>query len=1124
MAAEIKSWLEALGLGQYSGAFSEHHIDLALLRELTSDDLKELGVALGDRKRLLNAVAGLPQRLPADTLGGKREVESTQVAAGLAGAERRQLTVMFCDLVGSTALSVRFDPEDMREIIGAFQVACKNVLDRYSGYIARFMGDGLLAYFGYPRAHEIDPERAVRAGLEIAEAVPRLQIVGGLALHVRIGIATGEVVVGELIGEGESRERAVIGETPNLAARLQAIARPDHVVISEATRRLVGDLFRYTDLGLHSASGFAAPVRAWHVGDELAVDSRFEATHRGGLTPLVGRGREVSLLLERWDLVRSGQGQAVLLTGEAGIGKSRLTLALRERLGPEPYTLMRYYCVPYRNNSVLFPVINQIERAARIDRKDAPEAKLDKLEALLARSAGDPVGTAPLFADLLSIPSSGRYLPLMLSPQRRKENTMAALEAQLVALSSKRPVLVVFEDLHWVDATTMELLEDTVRWIRSARVLLLMTARPDFESPWVGDDRVTTIGLTRFERSDGAELVSGVTAGKVLPSELMELIMDKADGVPLFIEELTRTVLNSGLLEERDGHYEPSAPSLDLPVPSTLQDSLMARLDGVAQAKEVAQIGAAIGRQFSYELLAAVSDMPPEAQQKALDRLTSVDLVRCQGAPPAAVYTFRHALLQDAAYSSLLRSDRRRLHARIAAELEQRFPETAVSEPELLAHHYTRADDKRRAITYWHKAGINAGGRAAHAEALRHFRAALRLLEGLGEGTERDELELGLRVSLGVSLASTQGYATPAVQDTYERADELSRRLGREAETFPVTRNICTFYIVRDELGHARELARRCVAIAERERNPSYLVEAYTALGYVECHRGLYEQGSELLARCLDVYQRNRSSIVPLTPQDPGVASGALRSIVLWFLGRGEAARRQLQGALDLAIELNHPFHLAYVHTYCAMLAELDGEAESARSHSLEAIRLAEENGFEVWNAVGAIHLGYAKALLGESGEAIEILESAIGLYEATGARSVMPYFLTGLAEAFRRAGRLERALTTVDRALAHAETFDHHMYDSLLHRLRAEVMAAMPAFPRETVRHEFRKAVELARAGGARQLELEAALALYRSGCADPKGPPLRATLAEICSSFDAGAQSRALLGAREIIGERRT
>jgi class 3 adenylate cyclase len=918
MNKELTSWLEGLGLGRYADAFAEHHVDFEVLPELTSQDLKELGVALGDRKRLLRAVAALGRR------NARSDAASHSVAqpeAQADDADRRQLTVMFCDLVGSTALSVRFDPEDLREIIAAYRRTVKAVVDRYSGYIARYMGDGVLAYFGYPQAHELAPEQAVRAALEIRQAVRQLVVMPDLALQVRIGIATGEVVAGELIGEGESRERAVIGETPNLAARLQAIASHDRVVISDATRRLVGDLFHFIDLGTHSAKGFADPVRAWDVDHELIVESRIEATHRAQkLTPLVGRETELAILVERWEQARAGRGQAVLLVGEAGIGKSRLTQALREVLAPQSHLLLRYFCVPYRNNSALFPVISQLERAARFDRDDAPEAKLDKLEAMLAQSGTDVASAAPLLSDLLSVPAAGRYAPLSLSPQRQKEATLALLEQQLLSLASNTPVLILFEDLHWIDATTIELLDRTVRRISAAPVLLLMTARPEFESPWSDHDGVTTVELLRFGRSTGAQLVSGVTGGKSLPRDVLSLIVDKADGVPLFIEELTKAVLNSHLLREKEERYELAGRLLDVAIPSTLQDSLMARLDRVARAKEVAQVGAAIGRQFPFELLSSVMDTREETLTKALDQLEAMGLVQVQGRPPRALYTFKHALIQDAAYSSMLRVRRKTLHARIAAQLERNLSEMTATAPELLAHHYTRADDRRRAIPYWQQAGAKASGRAAHTEAIKHFTTGLELLRELPEDAERNALELDLQVSVGVSLASTQGYATPAVEATYERAAQLCRVLGA-AETFAVTRNICTFYIVRDDLAHAKELAERCVSIAEQERNPSYLVEAYTAIGYVECHRGLLDEGCRLLERCLDVYRSNRTGIVPLTPQDPGVACGALRSIVLWFLGRTREAREQLEEALRWAVELNHPFHLAYVHTYCAMLA-----------------------------------------------------------------------------------------------------------------------------------------------------------------------------------------------------------
>ncbi len=712
----IADWLAKLDLGQYAQRFTENAIDVSVLHYLTDEDLKELGLPLGHRRKILAAINQSAESIEALDAAATRVETRAQEAP-----ERRHVTVLFSDLVGSTALSARLDPEDLREVISAYQKCASETVRRFDGFIAKFMGDGILVYFGYPEAHEDDPERAVRAALELIAAIGNLQM--HAPLQTRIGIATGLVVVGDLIGSGAAQEQAIVGKTPNLAARLQAIAEPNTVVIADGTRKLLGNLFELEDLGFPDLKGISGTERSWAVVRPSSAESRFDALHAGGLTELVGRQEELDLLMRRWSKVIAGEGQVVLLSGEAGIGKSRLTAALMERLATEPHTRHRYFCSPQHTDSALYPIINHIQRAARFTQNDDAQAKLDKLDAVLMQSF-TPLQDRALFAELLSLPNDGRYPTIDLTPQQRRQRTFEALTAQSFALAEQSPMLMIFEDVHWIDPTSLEVLGRGIDRMRAACILVIITYRPEFEPPWVGRPYVTTLTLNRLGERDIAALIDGLVGNKPLPASIRQDIIERTDGVPLFVEEMTKAVLEA----ETEGQVRLTTAAIPSPsraVPASLHASLMARLDRLGEAKELAQIGAAIGREFSHALLAAVARKPEEEVAWALDRIVAAGLLFRQGVPPDASYLFKHALVQDAAYGALLREPRRALHARIAEILESKFADVAENQPELLARHCTEAGLIEKAAGLWGKAGQRSLARSALVEAMEQFYRAL---------------------------------------------------------------------------------------------------------------------------------------------------------------------------------------------------------------------------------------------------------------------------------------------------------------------------------------------------------------------------------------------------------------
>ncbi len=1111
---DVADWLSRLGLAQYEAAFHEHAIDGTVLPSLTTEDLRELGVTLiGHRRRLLDAIAAL----------GTAETAATVTAAPSdapvqADAERRQLTVMFCDLVGSTALSTQLDPEDLRQVIGAYHSAVTEMVASFDGFVSRYMGDGVLIYFGYPQAHENDAERAVRAGLGAIDAVRRLNV-KSIKLQTRVGIATGLVVVGDLIGEGSAQEQSVVGVTPNLAARLQALAEPDTVVIAPNTRRLVGDLFEYRDLGPVEVKGIAGPVSPWQVLRPSVVASRFEALRGASLSRLVGRDEEIDLLLRRWARAKAGDGQVVLVSGEAGIGKSRIIAALTERLHTEPHLRLRYFCSPYHQDSALYPFVEQLGRAAGFAREDPLAARLTKLEALLAR-AQPPDEDVALLTDLMSMPVSERHPLPNLSPQHKKERTLEALIRQLEGLARQQAVVMVFEDAHWVDPTSRELLDLTVERVRTLPVLLIVTFRPAFQPPWTGQPQVTMLALNRLDRRDRTALLGQIAGGKALPDEVVTQIADRTDGVPLFVEELTKSVLESGLLREEGDRYVLDRALPPFAIPTSLHNSLMARLDRLASVRYVAQIGAAIGREFSYALLHAVSRLSEGELEAALARLVASELVLQRGTPPDAVYAFKHALVQDVAHGSLLRGVRQQLHAQIAEALETLSPELMDSQPELLAQHYAEAGLVEKSVAYWGKAGRRSAARSAMTEAAAQLQKGLDQLALLPENRQRQQQELEFWSALGAALRFVKGQATPELGHAFARARELWELLGSPSEFLYVPYGQSRYHMYRGELDVAQRLNEDLLRLS-RERSDS----AGIVLGHDCSGRDLLLAGKFALARShleqvLALYDPiAHRSLVHQTGTYSRVVSQGYLGIAFFCLGFPDRALLQSNVAIAEARMLAHLPTLTVSFSTDSRLLSLYGDNAALDERASELLAIATEQGFPLYRALGTLYLGWVKVNTGNVAEGLSLLRSGSSAYRALGAEARTPYHIALLAHGLEIAGQIDDASIHLENALQLAERIEERWFAAEMYRHKGQLL--LRRGHAEAAEGLYRRALSIAAEQGAKLWELRATVSLAQLRRDQDRRSEAHDLLAPVYGWFTEGFGTQDLADAKALLDE---
>ena len=1029
-------------------------------------------------------------------------------------AERRQITALSCELVGAAPGGDGVSLEDLREAVGGFQRCVSEAADRHQGFVCRDLGNSALVLFGYPEAHEHDAEQAIRASLELCAAVRTLRPDADAPVRCRVGIATGMVIVGNSVGVGATRGESIIGDAPNYAARLAVSGPPDTVTIEPATRRLTGNLFDCRELGSIDAAGGTEPIRSWQVLGESIVASRFEALRGPALSPLVGRDEEIDLLLRRWARAKAGDGQIVLVSGEPGVGKSRIIAALADQLDAEPHLRLRYFCSPHRQDSALFPFVDQLAHAAGLAREDTPAAKLEKLEAVLALAA-PPDEDAALLADLLSLPVSERHPLPSLSPQRKKDRVLEALIRQLEGLAREEPVVMVFEDAQWIDPTSRELLDLTVERIRSLSVLLIVTFRPEFEPPWTGQEQVTRLALNRLDRHDRTVLVEHIAGGKALPDDVVAQIVDRTDGVPLFVEELTKSVLESGLLREERDRWVLASALLPLAIPTSLHASLLVRLDRVASVRHVAQIGAAIGRRFPYALLRAVARLPEDELEAALARLVASELVFQRGTPPEAVYSFKHALVQDAAHDSLLRNARRQLHARIAEALEAHSPEIIESQPELLAQHYAEAGLVEKSVAYWGKAGRRSAARSAMAEAAAQFQKGLHQLALLPDSSERQRQELEFYDALGGALRTIKGFAAVETGSAFASARRLWEQLDCPSEFLQIPLRQATYHALRGEFDLALYLAQYVLHLSRQRNEMTGLIAALHNIGQTLMFTGRFASSRSHIEEALALYD-------PIS--HPGIseryvpARGNL-AIILFCLGHLDQALSEISAIIAEARRLAHPQFLVLVRVFAAILLSLIGDNVALDQEADELVAAAIEHGFPLYRAQGTIFRGWVKVKSGNISEGVDLLRSGSDAYRATGSEVWMPHYRALLATAFGIAGQVEEALTLLDDTLNIVARTGERWFAAELNRLKGQILLRQGHFGE--AEGLYRKALSIAREQEAKLWELRAAVSLARLWRDQGHRAEARDLLAPIYGWFTEGFDTLDLKEAKKLLDE---
>jgi len=1107
--SELAEWLAGYGLGQYTQTLIEHHIDYSVLPDLTEDDLEKLGLSLGHRKRLLRAI---DEVWGTRRTGARTGAEATSPAQHRE-AEFRQITVMFCDLVGSTQLSEKLDPEDLHKLIDAYRRECSTAIGRYGGEVARYFGDGVMAFFGWPYAHEDDAIRAVHAAMEIVSGVTKIS--GPVTLACRIGVCSGPVVVGEPGNTSTSWSMDAVGETPNIAARLQTLAEPNAVLISESTRRLASAAFDLFDLGLQELKGVTEPIRVYRVLTAKSSGSRFEAAHAGSLTPLVGRSSELRLLLDRWGKVKEGDGQVSLISGIPGVGKSRLLHELTSNIQDEPHLLLRYQCSPYHSQSAFFPIIEQIEQAAQLTAHDADTEKIAKLQAYLPQTMNGSRESLLLIAKLLSISTENSRELSELTAQQIKNRTISTLIDVLLAFSLQRPTLCIFEDAHWLDASTLELLELIISRIGHSRVLLIVSCRPEFRPTWLAHANITIHSLTRLSQTEVKTMIRDLLKGGSIPQQLVDQIIEKADGVPLFIEELTSSTLSTPSRETAGRTEQPAS----LRVPETLSDALMERLDRVAPSRRVAQIAAVIGREFSSDLLSAAARIDDDDMQTALALLGEADIVHRVGISPSVRFAFKHVLLRDAIYDSLLKSKRQQIHADIAAILEHDFRRLVENQPEVLAFHYQEAGNHQMAIRYWFESGQRALAHSANVEAIANFRKALQLLNALPETPERTKQEIDIQLALGIPLIAVKGYTAAETREAFSRARTLCLRLGNIPEYFQALFGLWGNRWMGGRNDQALPMADEFLSRARALSDPVLLMVAHRVMGSTLLTVGDFALSANHFEDTIRLSAgKEERPLYNLYMVEPRAASLLLLSWDLWFLGYPDQSLARVSEALALGQALGHPYTVTFAHYMTSVVHLLRGDAVRALESAEQSFDMSREQRFSLYAILSRISRGRALGELGRLGEAQVEISQGIDEARRNSVGFMLPMMDSWLAEVHARTDENERALAIVERALSEVGDVIGRSWEAELQRQRALILLALDSSRAGEAEVYLQKAIEVAREQSARSLELRAATSLAELWQTQGRREDARALLEPIYRWFQEGFETADLKQARYV------
>ncbi|MDM0106333.1 AAA family ATPase [Variovorax sp. J22R24] len=1113
---KVQDWLEKHRLTQLAEILEREQIDWDALLVLSAEDLKDLGLPIGLRAKFSAALQSLREGASiSNPLADTRPEAAGEVAGARDEGERRQLTALFCDMVGFTELANRLDPEVLQRIVRRYEQVCSVCIARYEGYVFQLLGDGIVAFFGYPLAHEGEAERAIRAGLEIIDSLSKLDIPDVGRLAVRIGIATGVVVV-------SSAGKVAVGEAMNLAARLQGLAEPGRVLVSDRVHRLARGSFDYEALGEQMLKGIAKPQHVYCVLGVSEVVSRFDAATQEGLTPLIGREQEIGLLLERWSLAQESEGQVVVLSGEPGIGKSRILNAFQERVESRGANALRFHCSPYYVNSAFWPTTTNFERALKFNRDEPPAVKLEKLEDLIVNVYGRPLADVGYIASMMSIPCDDRYGTSAVTSQKRKQEILRTLVDLTEATARRHPSVMLFEDVHWADPTSLEVLDLLIDRVRTIPLLIVLTHRPEFQSRWSEQGHVSALNLSKLSRAQGAALVSRLAGGKALPEALLEEILARTDGVPLFLEELTKAIFESGELTEKVDHYAFRGAASGITIPATLRDSLMARLDRFNPVKDIAQIGAAIGRAFSYELIAAIAPMTQEQLDDSLAQLTDSGLASRRGIPPEATYTFKHALVQDVAYDSLLKSRRQELHAKIARAIEERFADMKATQPEVLAHHLTAAGLAAAAIPQWQSAGELALKRMALIEAISHLNQGLKLVPTLPGSVEIERRELALRRALGVCWMASKGWPAPEARDSLLPALRLVRSAASGRDVVPVYWGLFSNTLSQGRVAESVEWAEQLLAMGQQKDDSDILVTAHLMMSVSTFWLGKLltsRAHAEALASIYDPAKHRH--IADAINHDPLTGAGVYLAQVSWMLGFPDRAVAECNAKDEHARARGHVFDLGFALCAGADVFEYRCEPEAQRARVQESERLGRENGLTVlWQVMAPLRYGTSSIRAGKVAEGVGLLQAGLAMRESGGGYGGSnPYLKALLAEGMALGGDIPGALRIIEMQIEQVERpgwgershyAEIRRLEGWLHELRGDAEAAEAS---------YRISLDWARSQQARSWELRTATSLAQMLQKQQRSAEGHALLAPVYDWFTEGFETRDLLRAREVI-----